>query len=546
MGSDGNLGLLLSIDLDATQARMDAAALGQQVSQSLDRAADSAEGLNKSLLNQHQTVHLLAEEMGIHLPRAVVSGVSEMLPNVEMLGGALLGVFAVKEAYDFFEWTKKAVQEAAGLAAAEKAMADAAKENLKDFANLSRQQLQMEIMRANVRLASQEETFQHLRSVMEKEIALTGPEGILLRKLFGDDKDLAAAKQAVDTTEQLVTGLTKLLNEENQEAASEAKKAAKDETHALEEQEKAYERQYHAYFRAQGELDAFKLKAMAAAAKQMAEDEKARAAAAKTQEDLNRQEIQYMNMIAALTPEEARHDAIVHMLAVHTEAEATAVKHVSQAYKEWRMTVQAAGSVMGNFQAEINAMPSRIDMVSASLDKMAGATIQAGVAAAMSGQSIGKAMEQALKATLTSIASEAAVRALYNVALGFYYLAIQAYPQADLAFDSAAFFGAVAAVTGVAGAAIPGGGRGRSSGAGAGGGYGASASDSGGGGSSNPQTLALSSGGGGSRFNGTAHVVVFGTNEELQNWVAGAVNGAVNRGVSVTATSSQRGAPVGH
>jgi len=40
--------------------------------------------------------------------------------------------------------------------------------------------------------------------------------------------------------------------------------------------------------------------------------------------------------------------------------------------------------------------------------------------------------------------------------------------------------------------------------------------------------------------------VVFGTDQELQNWVASAVNGAVQRGVNVTATASQRGAPVGH
>ena len=57
------------------------------------------------------------------------------------------------------------------------------------------------------------------------------------------------------------------------------------------------------------------------------------------------------------------------------------------------------------------------------------------------------------------------------------------------------------------------------------------------------QTLAP---GAASRFSGTARVVVFGTDQELQNWVASAVNGAVQRGVNVTATASQRGAPVGH
>jgi len=51
--------------------------------------------------------------------------------------------------------------------------------------------------------------------------------------------------------------------------------------------------------------------------------------------------------------------------------------------------------------------------------------------------------------------------------------------------------------------------------------------------------------GAGSRFSGSGVVIIRGT-QDFENYVAGAVNGAVARGVTVTATSAQRGSPVGH
>lgn len=57
--------------------------------------------------------------------------------------------------------------------------------------------------------------------------------------------------------------------------------------------------------------------------------------------------------------------------------------------------------------------------------------------------------------------------------------------------------------------------------------------------------LAQGAAGGGSRFSGSGVVIIRGT-QDFENYVASAVNGAVSRGVNVTATSSMRGAPVGH
>ena len=57
--------------------------------------------------------------------------------------------------------------------------------------------------------------------------------------------------------------------------------------------------------------------------------------------------------------------------------------------------------------------------------------------------------------------------------------------------------------------------------------------------------LAPGAAGAGSRFSGSGVVIIRGT-QDFENYVAGAVNGAVARGVNVTATSAQRGSPVGH
>jgi hypothetical protein len=57
--------------------------------------------------------------------------------------------------------------------------------------------------------------------------------------------------------------------------------------------------------------------------------------------------------------------------------------------------------------------------------------------------------------------------------------------------------------------------------------------------------LAPGAAGAGARFSGSGVVIIRGT-QEFENYVATAVNSAVARGITVTATQSQRGAPVGH
>jgi hypothetical protein len=71
-------------------------------------------------------------------------------------------------------------------------------------------------------------------------------------------------------------------------------------------------------------------------------------------------------------------------------------------------------------------------------------------------KSIGEAFCKAALQAVGSIAQEALVRAIYSTALGFYFLAIQDYRGAALAFKSAAFYGAVGGAAALAGRALAG------------------------------------------------------------------------------------------
>ncbi len=165
------------------------------------------------------------------------------------------------------------------------------------------------------------------------------------------------------------------------------------------------------------------------------------------------------------------------------------------------------------------------------------------------GESIGKAMDRALKATLGSIAGQAMVRGIFETAVGFADLFVDP-PAAAAAFESAALFAAVGGAAAALGRAIPGGaghtartaprysagGVSRSRGAvnSEGSGYGE-------GGSLAPaQAYQPPSGG------GNLTVAIMG-DEEAGTWLATTLNRAVTQqGVQLVATGSQRGAPVGH
>jgi hypothetical protein len=115
MGYSPGVGLILGLGLDPSGANAGVKELGSCLGQLESGAAKSGEGMTESfaatdraLLSNRETARLLSEELGIHLPRAVTSAISKMLPEIATFGTALLGIFAVEEAY---KWGKVVNQE---------------------------------------------------------------------------------------------------------------------------------------------------------------------------------------------------------------------------------------------------------------------------------------------------------------------------------------------------------------------------------------------------------------------------------------------------
>jgi hypothetical protein len=140
--------------------------------------------------------------------------------------------------------------------------------------------------------------------------------------------------------------------------------------------------------------------------------------------------------------------------------------------------------------------------------------------------------------------AQAGVEAVWETARGIALLAEGTWPPnpaaimaAGLHFEAAAQYALLAGTGGHRRSTSGSGSGARDSGLGAGG-------DSG---SRIPNSVALAPGaaGAGGRSGGSGVVIIRGT-QDFENYVASAVNSAVSRGVNVTATSAQRGSPVGH
>jgi len=201
--------------------------------------------------------------------------------------------------------------------------------------------------------------------------------------------------------------------------------------------------------------------------------------------------------------------------------------------RETTQSISAVQSAMQTFQVVA------VDAFMATGD----ATVKAGIAAAIYGENTGKAMEQAAKAALASIAEQAGVNALNALAQGLWFLAQAIFfgdPDAAAAaatdFEAAAEWGAIAGVAGAAGAAMPSGGGGRGAAAsrygGSDGGYG-SAPQAGGYGLAPGAASSLNPPG------GQLTVMVVGEAQAGQ-WLATTLNTAVQRGVPLNATTVQK------
>ncbi len=423
--------------------------LGNSASGAFKQAAGGAEPLNAAILNQHQSIHLLAEEAGIHLPRAIVSGLAEMLPPINTIGPALMAAFAVEGIVKFGEMVAKDTRELYDFKEAQKQMNEASSENIKileEQARASMAYARSQLALVTAGMAREQQYVDQLHDWQDSRVQWLGWFGEMGMKLSGATEKIQAEEKKLADTEKLHLDLVKILGENEVSAHEKAAKSAEIEAEALEKRNRADAEFVEKVLKANIAGDVEWDKALILLNRSVDANN---AKLVKQYQQAQELDLIYLKIATDLprTQPDVRSLGILREQAEYTQ-------HLTQA-----QTVQIG--VMQKIHQEAQA-------AKAAIGGLASATIQAGVAAAMYGQNVGKAMAQAAKSTLTSIALEAAVRAIYNVGLGIYYEAIQDYPDADLAFAAATVFGTVGAAAGAAGAAIPsgGGGGGRSGGPG--------------------------------------------------------------------------------
>ncbi len=205
---------------------------------------------------------------------------------------------------------------------------------------------------------------------------------------------------------------------------------------------------------------------------------------------------------------------------------------------------QIAVAPIRQMHEAFRALTPEITSTTAQTDLQTSAVQRAALALRSQTAAGAELMTSGLAGLIAGRKAQAGVEAVWETARGIALLAEGSWPPnpaaimaAGLHFEAAAQYALLAGTGGHRRSAGGGGGGSRDSGLGALGDSGSRIPDS--------AALAPGAAGASSRFRGSGVVIIRGT-QDFENYVASAVNGAVSRGVNVTATSAQRGSPVGH
>jgi hypothetical protein len=172
--------------------------------------------------------------------------------------------------------------------------------------------------------------------------------------------------------------------------------------------------------------------------------ESARAVLATAEADATRELARATRDLAAARSEE--NDA-----SISTEERAT---HVTEALARQTAALQRQRTAQAASNAEVQRIRTdRMDFLANSTKGLADGLVQAGLAAAFAGESVGAALQKQLSASLQALAVEAAQKALFATATGLFQVAT-GNPAAASSFASAATFAAVAVTAGAIGAAV--------------------------------------------------------------------------------------------
>ena len=468
----------------------------------------------------------------------------KMLPAVGSLGSALLAVFAAKEIVEFAGHLHKLADDYNGVADAQKALNAAGQENAsileeqaKQSSTYARAQLTLLIVQAAQAEAATEQTRKNQdvlpaweKAILQASVAVStlGTSlaftsktnewlGVAQRYYLGQSEELTEVIRKQTAAEKLRDDVLTILGVD---VVKEGKATKEAEEKKQEAWERSTEQQYE-YFAARRKVAEADFDWYVHLALEIDKLRERNAAL--------REEVAFRLQLAAAETEGKNQLSIEEEMHRRLDMQ---VKLLLEHSKELRAEWDRLHPTAARMREELQLLGIDTQQVSARQLEFIGVENQVVGALDKELMAYGfkaKAMKGFLAEELRELAGfltkKAHIKAIEQVAeaLGSWpnYVAMGEHFAAAAAWEVLG-----AGVSGLAGAAA--GSLGRNNGSQSS--YGRSGGDRGAGSSDSgipPQTVAQGAGG---RFSGTARVVVFGTDYELQNWVAGAVNGAVQRG----------------
>ena len=566
-----SLDLIFRLSADPAQATAALAQFRDMTGKSFEQVVGQTEPLNRALLSNRESTGLLTEELGIHLPRAVTGAIAEILPSIGAFSGALLGVFAVKEAYEFYGALKGLAEEFNETARAEKLMAEAGKENLSVLEEMARKSIsyaQSQIALLNTGISVETQHVEELKKNVDWLAGAYGGAGMLVSKVLGQTKELRDAEDHLAATEHQRDSLVKILGKDEDEAQEKQKRARQEWLADLQ-----------AMHKAEGQQAEWRIRTMEQAGKQLERDEQERQKHIAQQQFINKLDLDFLKVVDDIGGASERNEKIFRELgetisAAFTVKPGPSEQQIRVVYHDLlQLQPQLTNAERQETAARLAAIPAIQEQI-ISLSELKGAhkeladaireelglgpqytgfmtsftqaakeqveAVRQNMAASVEGLSAG------LAGLIGGRRAQAAVEMVWEIARGIACLGEGTWPPnpaaiiaAGLHFESAAQYGILA---GKSSHHRAGAGAGSGTSSGREGSYGRSGA---GRGSYPPQTLAPGAAGGG-RFSGAGLTVMVVGDHEAGQWIAGTLNRAVDRGVNLTATSSMRGSPVGH
>ncbi len=248
----GDMGLQIALGMDNTGFRQGVAQAGADLSgfgagaisnagKDLAGFGDAADTTNRALINNTQSVRLLASEFGIALPRAVSSAVGRMIPAINMIGPALLGAFAVESVVKFGEMVANDTKELYGFKEAQEAMSAAEKENvtiLEKQAHASKAFAQAQMVSFSLGIGHQERYVQLLHDWEDSRVKWLGWFGEEGMKLSGATEKIKNEEKSLADMKKLHDSLVNILHEDEVKEQDDALKG-------LKERQREEERLFH-------------------------------------------------------------------------------------------------------------------------------------------------------------------------------------------------------------------------------------------------------------------------------------------------------------